>query len=166
MALDRSAMAVSVFSSLACVVVVSGFLWEVSSFSVLCILERDCDASLCRESCFSVAACFAVVRPTGSRRWPPSRSNELLPSIPSLVTAKKKFFGYMCLSIRCILRFCGVLHFRSQPSTKQEYYNNILLVIKVRKGFSRPRMQDYLRYVHPSPAKRQQMSHGIPQYEG
>lgn len=35
--------------------------------------------------------------------------------------AKKKFLGYMCLSIKCILLFCGVLHFLSQPSTKQEY---------------------------------------------
>jgi hypothetical protein len=35
--------------------------------------------------------------------------------------AKKKFLGYMCLSIRCIFRFCGVLHFLSQPSTKHEY---------------------------------------------
>ena len=39
------------------------------------------------------------------RRWPLSSSSDLRPSIPSLVTAKKKFFGYMCLSIRCSLRF-------------------------------------------------------------
>lgn len=33
-------------------------------------------------------------------------------------------FGNMCLSIKCILRFWGVEHFRSQPSMKQPYCSN------------------------------------------
>lgn len=34
------------------------------------------------------------------RRWPVSIKRERFPSIPSFVTAKKKFLGYMCLSMR------------------------------------------------------------------
>jgi hypothetical protein len=32
-------------------------------------------------------------------------------------------FGNICLSIKCLLRFCGAEHLRSQPSTKQAYYS-------------------------------------------
>ncbi len=57
--------------------------------------------------------------------WPrlprPSCSKDRRPSMPSRVMAKKKFLGYMCLSIRCIFRLCGVLYFLSHPSTKHEY---------------------------------------------
>ena len=42
------------------------------------------------------------------RRCPPSSSNDRRPSMPSRVTAKKKFLGYICLSIRCSRRFWGV----------------------------------------------------------
>lgn len=79
----------------------------------------------------------AVVLDLRRRRPPPpSTSRDRRPSMPSRVTAKKKFLGYMCLSIRCILRFCGVLHFLSQPSTKHEYWDREGLVSRGAQWFA------------------------------
>lgn len=63
--------------------------------------------SFCSAAGTFAEAAAAIVAATLDllRRCPPSRSKERRPSIPSLLTAKKKFFGYMCLSIMCILRF-------------------------------------------------------------
>ena len=87
---------------------------SVSSPSVLPIRDLEGDCWLLGE----LPACpsEAVVRRCEAssdfvtvddlrRRCPLSTSSERLPSMPSLVTPKKKFFGYMCLSIMCSRRF-------------------------------------------------------------
>lgn len=80
----------------------------------------DDDSAMLALLCSSfILAC----RPDDFRLCPylPSCSNDCLPSMPSRVTAKKKFFGYMCLSIKWRRRLSGVAHFLSHPSTKHVY---------------------------------------------
>lgn len=64
--------------------------------------------------CLSSLDCLLRCPPTSHKR-------DCLPSMPYLVTSKKKFRGYVCLSIRWRRRLDGSLHLRSQSSTKHEY---------------------------------------------
>lgn len=48
-----------------------------------------------------------------------------IPQIASGETLPNPTFGNICLSVRCIRRFCGVEHILSQPSTKQLYCKNL-----------------------------------------
>lgn len=123
MAPVRSAISVSAFS---------GFSLPLSA------VAEGCGGADGRDGCDLLSGCDASFSKVFARRlnsfacdWEPaddlrlrpvSIKRERFPSIPSFVTAKKKFFGYICLSIRWSRLFWGLMHLRSHPSTKQEYW--------------------------------------------
>lgn len=88
------------------VMLILAALRRIMSFLVVTVLVDDC------------------------RRWwwwwcdlrPSSINSDCRPSMPYCVMEKKKLRGKLCLSIRCRRRLSDEPHLRSQPSTKQAYY--------------------------------------------